>query len=143
MKSHNSLWRAVPGLLFFVFSACFFGFKAAGEKDAASREQTSFGLVTGCKDSTRGANYCHYTFSAGDEQYRGVSQAASDVVFGQTMTVYYDSQDPTINALEDFSEKSRTDENWLYVFLLLIVAFIALIFYLKAPFYQNSNRRTP
>jgi hypothetical protein len=137
------VWRAVPALFFFLPFAFFFAFRAAGERDAASRQQTSFGLATECKHSVRGANYCHYTFSAGDERYRGVSQAASDVVFGQTVTVYYDSQHPTMNALEDFSEKSRTDENWLYIFWLVIVAFVAFILYSKAPFHENLTRRTP
>jgi hypothetical protein len=141
MKSRNSPWRAVPGLFFLLAFACFFGVKAAGEKDAATRQQTSFGLVTECTNGAHGGHSCHYSFSAGDEQYIGVSQADSDVVFGRNVTVYYDSEDPTINALEDFSDKSRTDENWLYIFLMVIVVFAALIFYFKVPF-QNSTRRT-
>jgi RsiW-degrading membrane proteinase PrsW (M82 family) len=58
-------------------------------------------------------------------------------------TVFAAQTTVTMNALEDFSEKSRTDENWLYIFLLVIVACVAFIFYSKAPFHENLTRRTP
>ena len=119
------------GLGIFLSYALFFGYRAAGHRHVANRQETSFGLVAECKNSGKGANYCHYTFSTEDGQYRGVSQAGSDVVLGQTVTVYYDSQNPALNSLEDFSEMSRTEENWLYVYLSLSIGVVVFIFFSK------------
>ena len=89
------------------------------ESDSASRQQTSFGTIVQCEQRGRGnANYCHYTFPVGDEQYEGVSKAEQGAEFGQTAMVYYDSQDPRVSALEDFSEQRR--ENMLSVYFCLL-----------------------
>lgn len=73
-----------------LFAAFFLAFRAAGEKDTASRQQTSFGIIAQCERRGRGGvdNYCHYTFPVGDEEYIGVNQAASGLEFGQTVVVY-------------------------------------------------------
>jgi hypothetical protein len=73
-KSWHPLWKPVPVVVFCVF---FFGFRAANQNVAASKQQTSLGTIGQCEHRGRGnENYCHYTFPVGDEQYTGVNRAA-------------------------------------------------------------------
>jgi hypothetical protein len=138
-KSGYFLWRTVP-LLAFIF---FIAFQVETDEDAASRQQTSFGLVTECRYYGKGGHYCDYTFPVGGEQYAGTSSANSNVQFGKTVVVYYDFQDPNRSALQDFSEKSRKDRNYLYLFLFLFAAFVAFILYSKTDYRRGSNQRGP
>ena len=77
--------------------------------------------------------YCQYTFSVGDEQYAGVSIAERELGFGQTAMVYYDSQDPRVSALEDFSEQSRSSMRFVYGLLLALAATVAFTVWDRAP----------
>jgi hypothetical protein len=130
-KSRRSLWPLVSLLLFCII---FFGYRAAVENDSAHRQQTSFGTVIQCEQRGRGNdNYCHYTFPVGDEQYAGVSKAEQGLGFGQTAMVYYDSQDPRVSALEDFSEQSRSNTRFVYLFLLALAATVAFTVWDRAP----------
>jgi hypothetical protein len=116
-----------------LFLIVFFGYRAAVESNSASRQQTSFGTILQCEQRGRGyENYCHYTFAAGDEQYEGVSKAEQGVGFGQTAIVYYDSQDPRVSALEDFSEQSRKSMRFVYFLLLTLSATVAFILWDRA-----------
>jgi hypothetical protein len=117
-----------------LFCIVFFGYRASVENDSASRQQTSFGTIAQCEQRGRGnENYCHYTFPVGDEQYAGVSIAEQGVGFGQTAMVYYDSQDPRVSALEDFSEQSRKSMRFVYFLLLTLAATVAFILLDRAP----------
>lgn len=130
-KSRRSLW---PLVSFLLFCSIFFGYRAAVENDSAHRQQTSFGTVIQCEQRGRGnENYCHYTFPVGDEQYAGVSKAEQGLAFGQTAMVYYDSQDPRVSALEDFSEQSRSNTRFVYLFLLALAATVAFTVWDRAP----------
>jgi hypothetical protein len=131
-KSRRPLW---PLISFLLFCIVFFGYRAAVENDSASRQQTSFGTIFQCENRGRGNdNYCHYTFSVGDEQYAGVSIAEPGAGFGQTATVYYDSQDPRVSALEDFSEQSRKNMRFVYFCMLALAATVAFILWDRAPY---------
>jgi hypothetical protein len=130
-KSRRPLW---PLVSFLLFGVIFFGYRAAVENDSARRQQTSFGTIVQCEQRGRGnENYCHYTFPVGDEQYAGVSKAGQGVGFGQTAMVYYDSQNPQVSALEDFSEQSRRSIRFAYFFLLTLAATVAFILWDRAP----------
>ena len=130
-KSRRPLWPLVSFLLFCIV---FFGYRAAVENDSASRQQTSFGTIIQCEQRGRGHdNYCHYTFPVGDEQYAGVSKAEQGAGFGQTAMVYYDSQDPRVSALEDFSEQSRKSMRFVFFLVLTLVATVAFILWDRAP----------
>jgi hypothetical protein len=54
--------------------------------------------------------------------------------------VYYDSQNPAMNAFEDFSEKSRKDRNFAYMLLFVVAALVAFILYAKATYRDESDR---
>jgi hypothetical protein len=131
-KSRRPLW---PLVSFLPFCIVFFGYRAAVENDSASRQQTSFGTIVQCEERGRGhENYCHYTFPVGDEQYAGVSKAEQGARFGQTAMVYYDSQDPRVSALEDFSEQSRKSMRFVDFLLLALAATVAFILWDRAPY---------
>jgi hypothetical protein len=105
------------------------------ENDSASRQQTSFGTILQCEHRGRGNdNYCHYTFPVGDEQYEGVSKAGEGLGFGRIATVYYDSQDPGVNALENFSEQSRANVHFVYFFLVTLAGIVGFILWNRAPY---------
>jgi hypothetical protein len=140
-KPYSPLWKAVPAFLFLLFFVYQHAVKAAGEKDTASRQETTFADVLDCKAGGKTGKYCHYVFLDSDERsYVGGDLTSSGAEMGQTVNVYYDSQDPSVNALENFSAKSRDDENWAYIFLLLAAGVLASGFYSKAnlPLDQRS-----
>lgn len=103
----------------------FFGYRAVVENDISSRQQSSFGTIGQCEHRGKGnQNWCHYSFVVGDDWYLGLSKADPEVTFGQTVDVYYDSRNPKVNALEDFSKQSRVNEHCVYAFLFVLAAVI-------------------
>jgi hypothetical protein len=50
--------------------------------------------------------------------------------------VYYDSQNPAMNALEDFSERSSKDGNFAYMLVFVVAALVAFILYAT---YQDES----
>lgn len=133
--SQKSWW---PFFSIMLFCIIIFGYQTAVHHDSSTTQKTSLGTVAQCE--TRGRshdNYCHYTFLVGDQEYAGVSKAEPDVEFGQTVTVYYDSRDPSLSALEDFSEQTRTDLRFLYVLLVVLVVTLTFVLWGRA-----SDRKT-
>jgi hypothetical protein len=137
-KSSRSLWRAVPLL----GVALFFAFQASIDHDAASKQHTSFGTITDCQQSGRGGNSCHYVYQVDGEVYTGRDGADASLQFGNTVTVYYNSQNPTMSSLKDFSGRSR--EEWIFVCfgLLAIVAVVAFGSSSKATSREDSKQPT-
>ena len=123
-------------------SSSAFGRQIRTWQRASSRR--ALGTIGQCEHRGRGnENYCHYTFPVGDEQYTGVNRAAPEVDFGQTVVVYYDVQDPRVNALEDFAEQSRKNKRFVYILLLVLVAIVAFILWDRAPYRETSGELTP
>jgi hypothetical protein len=52
--------------------------------------------------------------------------------------VYYDSQGPARNALENLSEKNRKDRNLAYMLLFVVAALVAFILY-AIPTYRDES----
>lgn len=136
--TQKSWW---PFLSFVLFGIALFGYRAAVHHDSTSVQQTSSGTVTECEIRGRGHdNYCHYTFAVDDQQYVSVSRAEPDVVLGQTVTVYYDRRDPSISALEDFSEQTRKDLRFVYSLLFVLVVTVAFVLWDRAPDRKTQER---
>jgi hypothetical protein len=105
--------------------------QAAREQAAATRQQTTPGIVTGYDRSDH--NQCSYDFSVLGRQYSGRRPAdTTDVRVGDHVLVYYDSQDPTMNALEDFSAMSRRDRGFCYILFFVIGVFAVVILCARA-----------
>jgi hypothetical protein len=136
--SWNSLWYAIL-LLFLVFR---FGSDAMSENDAASMQRTSFGTITDCERSGRSGYSCKYVFPVDGEEYTGLDHVSFYRMFGQTVMVYYVFQEPTMSALEDFSQKSHRDRNTAYFFLLMLVALPSFILYSRAKYRKDFQQRT-
>jgi hypothetical protein len=75
-------------------------------------------------------------------EYMGVSRAAPEISFGQTVVIYYDTQDPKVNALKDFSEQSRTNKHFIYIFLLVLAAVFIAIVWDRGPYPRTSGKHT-
>jgi hypothetical protein len=140
-KPRSRLWGFA---LITVACIVFYVHLAITENDAARRQRTSFGTTSQCERRGRGLeNWCHYSFAVGDNWYRGVSQTYPEVTFGQTVEVYYDSQNPRMNALEDFSAKSRKDERFVYILLLVLAATGTFILWNEESRGASSDAQTP
>lgn len=123
-----------PFVCFSLFCIVFFGYRAVVESDSATRQKTSLGSIGECQERGRGrTNYCDYTFSVGDQRYTAVNKAAARLEIGEEVTVYYDSGDPQISALEDFSEQSRHDLLFVYVFGAMLLGVVAFGLWDRAP----------
>ena len=121
-----------------------FSYRAETESDSATRQQTSLASVGQCQHRGRGhENYCDYTFSVGDQQYTAVSKAPEGPEIGQTVTVYYDSDDPQISALQDFSAQSRRDLHFVYIFLTVFAVAVAFALWNRAPYSEPAENQAP
>jgi hypothetical protein len=130
-KNDWTSWRSLFITFPFVLGVLFVAPQAAKEHAAATRQQTSQGVVTAYDRSNH--NQCSYDFSVLGRPYSGRRSAdTTDVTVGDHVLVYYDSQDPTMNALEDFSEMSRRDRGFCYMLLFLIGVFAAVVLYARA-----------
>ena len=128
----QKLWW--PFLSFVLFGIVFFGYRALGHHDSATVQRTSVGTIIQCEIRGRGHdNYCHYTFSVDDQQYRGVNIAEPDAGFGQNVTVYYDRRDPRVSSLEDFSERTRKDLRLVYILGVVFVLTVTFLLSTRAP----------
>jgi hypothetical protein len=134
--------RSLSVALVLLFSVFLVASQAARENDAASMQRTSSGKITNCERSGRSGYSCDYVFPVDGEQYTGHCRSDSYRLYGQTVIVYYDSQDLTMTALEDFSEKARKDWNFVYILLLLLAALVAFVLYSKATDRKDSKQRT-
>jgi hypothetical protein len=133
--SWRSLFITFPAVLGLLFVAP----QAAREQAAATRQQTSQGVVTAYDRSDH--NQCSYVFSVLGRPYTGRRSAATtDVTVGDHVLVYYDSHDPAMNALEDFYEMSGRDRSFCYMLLFVIGVFVAVVLYARAAHVEPRDR---
>jgi hypothetical protein len=130
---NNRSWG--PVWLFFFLGTVWFGHRAIVEKSTASRQQTSFGTIGFCGERGRGHDtYCSYLFPVGDDHYRGSSRGEREYGFGRTVEVYFDSKDPRVNSLEDFSKQSWLDTRLAGLFVLLFLITFVFVIWDRTPY---------
>jgi hypothetical protein len=116
-------------------------FTAKTEKyvHAAQRQQTGFATIVGCNDSGK-QRTCGYLFWAGERQYGGRASVGRDTDYGQVKFVYYDSGNPSVNALEDLGAKGRTDRNIAFLLTFGVVGLPMLFLYANSA---SANADSP
>lgn len=115
--------------------------QAMREAKTGSRQRTSEGIVTAYARSNH--NQCSYRFSVLGTRFDGRSSAeTTDVKVGDHVLVYYDTQNPTANALEDFYKKSRRDRGFCYMLLFVIGIFNAVVVLSKAAHVRQADGST-
>jgi hypothetical protein len=87
----------------------------------APRQQSTIGTLTG---GPAGRDSYGYSFSVGDGSYDGWGPVyGHDTKIGQQVRVYYDPNDPTVNALARF-EYSRAKRDWSLGIGIVIAFFV-------------------
>ncbi len=135
--SWHALWR--PAVL--IVAASIFSSNATDTYDAASRQQTSLGVLTGCQDAGKGSRSCSYTFSASGRQYTGASSVGLGAHDTQTMTVFFDSQNPQTNSLDDMYADCRKDRNAAYGFGFVAIALVSIVLYSNLTRHDEPDQR--
>jgi hypothetical protein len=109
-------------------------------RNAATRQQTTFGTVTAHEPSNH-SRY-GYTFTVGGRRYDGwqVPQDSERWTVGQQVVVYYDAADPTRNALRDLTTESDGIIAPMPVLVLGIVAVVMIIISKKR---RSGSRKSP
>jgi hypothetical protein len=125
-----SWWHALL-LLPFLIGAVFLLYEWVLYRNAATRQQTTFGTVTAHEP----ANHSRYgyTFTVEGRRYDGwqVPHDSEEWRVGQQVVVYYDAADPARNALRDFTTESDGIIAPVPVLVLGIVTAVLLIISLR------------
>jgi hypothetical protein len=123
-------WWSMAITIPFVFGILFTLPKARQEAQAASRQQAAQGSVTSYQRSDH--NRCSYTFTVLGRSYSGRdSSPMDDIAAGERVTVYYDREDPTYNALEDFSKQAGRDQGFALICLCGVGIVAGVVLYNK------------
>jgi hypothetical protein len=126
LSMHWRSWRSLAIVFPFIIGIFVTLPQAIRERRAATLQQMTQGTVTAYKQSNH--NLCEYTFSVNEKLYNGASSAPStDIKSGDQVRVYFDSQDPNLNALEGFTGLSERDEGFVGMLLALIAIVAAFI----------------
>jgi hypothetical protein len=134
---NNRSWGTV--WVFLIVAAAFFVFRAEVEKRHADRQETSFGVIGHCEKRGRSQDdYCSYSFPVGEEQFWGMSKAVQAFSFDRKILVYFDSQDPRVNALEDFPTRSRRNMRIACLLFLVFVVTFAFVVWDRTPYKRTE-----
>ncbi|RRA48440.1 hypothetical protein [Acidipila sp. EB88] len=115
----------------FVFGVLAVAPEAAREAGAAKSQQQTQGTITPYDQS--GHTQCSYAFEISEKSYNGKHSAGTPgVVVDVHVPVFYDSQDPSVNALEDSSVASRKDWSFSSYLFFVVGIFPGVIVSSKA-----------
>ena len=107
------------------------------DRQIAERQQTASGIVTAHEPANH--NRYGYKFQVDGKLYTGwESPTKAELVIGQQVTVFYDPQDPSKNALTDFHDVSISELGPVPMLLFGIGAVAVYIFYRR-----RSSTPTP
>lgn len=106
-------------------------YKSEVYRDVAKRQETTWGTITAHEPSNHNRYGC--TFIVGGRRYDGwqIPQDSEEWTVEQRVVVYYDTADPTINALRDFTSENDGIRAPLPLLVVGIVTVVLLIMFLR------------
>lgn len=138
--SRGPSWWPALLLLPCLIGAVFLLYEWVLDRNAAARQQTTFGTVT----THEPANHSRYgyTFTVKGRRYDGwqVPHNSEEWTVGQQVVVYYDAADPARNALRDFTTESDGIIAPVPVLVLSIVIVVLVMMSLRR---RAGPRRSP
>ncbi len=104
------------------------------DANIATRQESTSGQVAAYEPSNH--NSVRYTFAVKGKQYVGMDSSPTatpevPAIIGDRVQVYFDSDNPTTNSLEDFWSRSRRDKGLVPICAFGIVVIPAIILCLK------------
>ena len=103
----------------------------------ARRQWTTTGVVTAWDRSNH--NQCRYVFSLQGKSFEGQDSALRDPQpFGEIVRVYYDSSNPSVSGLEDYTSRGKREGGLTPMFVFGIVLVPLVILFNKI---RNSSRQ--
>ena len=125
-------------LLPFLLGAAFLLYEWVLYRNAAARQQTTFGTITAHEPSNH-SRYV-YTFTVDGRNYQGwqIPEDSEKWAVGQQVVVYYDRVDPSRNALKDLADESEN-----VIAPLPLVAVIITVILLISLRRKRGPRQTP
>jgi hypothetical protein len=107
-------------------------------QEVARREKTADGIVTAYEPSN--FNLCIFTFEFLGHTFEGAGRPPSGTTtVGQRVTVFFDTNDPQTNSLEDFSSASRRQLGMVPFCLLAICLVIGAVVYARRRQLRSAN----
>jgi len=145
MRHSNGSWRRLSWwhalvVLPWLLGVIFFLYEGELYRNAATRQQKTFGTVTAHEPANH--NRYGYTFTVEGRNYEGwqVPHDSEHWTVGQQVVVYYDAGDPGRNALSDLTAES---DRIIGPVPLLVLGIITVVLVIVALRKRTRPRQTP
>jgi len=116
-----------------------FLFKSRQDALIAPRERSVVGIVTGQTADGKGSR-TDYSFSYDGRTYYEHESKDSTLTVGQSLTVYFDSNDPSTSSLIEYHKLSNEDQRRMFCFIYLSVGVVIVLTILHVFMW---NRKKP
>jgi hypothetical protein len=137
-KTRRKSWWSLLLVIPLFYQVFIFASRSHRESDAAGRQEISSGTVIECRP-VKGGYFCDYIFPVDGKHYKGASHWDSDLMYGQTVDVSYDSDDPRMNTIGSFAEQARSDWTFACVWLLLVIGLAVGVVYTRVSDREASG----
>jgi hypothetical protein len=134
----DSWWVLVLTVPLFIGMAASIS-SARENAETASRERMTGGIVTAYEPANY--NLCRFTFAFLGRTFEGASRPPSKTpTVGQHVTVFFDTNHPQTNSLEDFASASRRQMEMVPFCLIAICAVIGTVVFARRRQSRTANR---
>jgi hypothetical protein len=116
-----------------------FLFKSRQDALITPRERSVVGIVTGQTADGKGSR-TDYSFSYDGRTYYEHESKDSTLTVGQSLTVYFDSNDPSTSSLIEYHKLSNEDQRRMFCFIYLFVGVVIVLTILHVFMW---NRKKP
>ena len=99
------------------------------DTNALSKETSTFGIIV-AESRRKGSHYVSYSFTYEDTPFIGRQEF--DGMIGNTVKVFFASDDPSLNSLTEYSQKIVKDRRMMIVSGLVSIGLAAILVYLLA-----------